>query len=162
MLIGELCIRDVVIAEPDTRIPQAAKLMRAYHVGDLIVVEEKDGARFPVGIVTDRDLVVGALAEDDMGPIESIRVEDVMSNELVTVREDTDVLDVLKIMRAHGVRRVPVIGSRGELIGVVSFDDLVELVAEQLEDLSALLKREHKHEKEVVGTVTEASEVTRH
>lgn len=146
--VGELCIREVVIIRKDETVLEAARRMRAHHVGDLVVVEEAAGKRQPVAILTDRDIVVGVLALD-AERIGALLVGDVVFQELVTVREDVSVLDTLKRMRGHGVRRLPVVNASHELIGIVAFDDLVELVAEQLNDLVQLLRREHEHEREL-------------
>lgn len=161
MIIAELCTRDVVIADRDASITDAAKLMRAYHVGDLIIVEERKQGRFPIGIITDRDLVIGVLAEH-ADRLHELRLEDVMSRDVITVRDNADVFEVLKTMRTHGIRRVPVVGREGQLIGVVSFGDLIELIAEQMADLSLLLEREHRHEKEVRDVGLEGTNDTRH
>ena len=62
MTVGELCNRAVVFAREEETVREAARRMRDMHVGDLVIVREEDGRRVPVGIVTDRDLVVGPLA----------------------------------------------------------------------------------------------------
>src|SRR3970282_2174334 len=85
MSIGEICNRETVFTTKESSIRQAAQLMREQHVGDLVVVEEKAGRRTPLGILTDRDLVIEILAKDvDMN---TVTVGDVMSNELLTARE---------------------------------------------------------------------------
>jgi CBS domain-containing protein len=146
MLVGKICNREVVFVEPDSSIAEAARLMREYHVGGLVVVKEKSGKRVPVGIVTDRDLVIEVLAEDvDMG---DITVGDVMSNQLVTAREADDLLETLKMMRARGIRRLPVIDDDGALAGILTVDDLIDLFAEQIADLARLITLEQKREQE--------------
>ena len=88
--------------------------MREHHVGGLVVVKEKSGKRVPVGIVTDRDLVIEVIAEGvDMG---DISVGDIMSDQLVTAREGDDLLETIKMMRARGIRRLPVIDDDGALL----------------------------------------------
>ena len=146
MLVGKICNREVVFVEPDASITETARLMREYHVGGLVVVKEKSGKRVPVGIVTDRDLVIEVLAEDvDMG---DITVGDVMSNQLVTAREGDDLLETLKMMRARGIRRLPVIDDDGALAGILTVDDLIDLFAEQIADLARLITLEQKREQE--------------
>ena len=113
MSIGEICNRETVFTTKDSSISQAAQLMREQHVGDLVVVEEKGGRRIPVGILTDRDLVIEILAKDvDMN---TVTVGDVMSNELLTARESDGLYETLQRMRAKGVRRVPVVDAGGVL-----------------------------------------------
>ncbi|OGI47994.1 MAG: histidine kinase [Candidatus Muproteobacteria bacterium RBG_16_65_34] len=146
MSIGEICNREVVFIRRDAGILEAAQLMRQYHVGDLVVVDAKQGGRRPVGIVTDRDLVIEVIAEGvDMS---KVAVEDVMSFELVTAREEDDILDTMKRMRAKGVRRVPVVDGDGALVGILSVDDLLELLAEEITDLAKIITREQVREKE--------------
>ncbi|MHB1142961.1 MAG: CBS domain-containing protein [Sulfuricaulis sp.] len=146
MLVGKICNREVVFVEPDTSIAETARLMREHHVGGLVVVQEKSGKRVPVGIITDRDLVIEVIAEGvDMG---DISVGDIMSNQLVTAREGDDLLETLKMMRARGIRRLPVIDDDGALAGILTVDDLIDLFAEQLADLAHLIALEQKREQE--------------
>jgi CBS domain-containing protein len=147
MTVGEFCNRQVVFARKEENIAEAARRMRDLHVGTLVIVDEQDGRRLPIGVLTDRDLVVRLLAQD--GPIASATVVgDVMTSKLVTAQEDDDLVSALKKMRSFGVRRLPVVNERGALEGILAFDDFVEFVAEELSDLSSLLAREQKHERE--------------
>jgi CBS domain-containing protein len=146
MLVGKICNREVVFVEPDTSIAEAARLMREHHVGGLVVVQEKSGKRVPVGIITDRDLVVEVIAEGvEMG---DISVGDIMSDQLVTAREGDDLLETLKMMRARGIRRLPVIDDDGALAGILTVDDLIDLFSEQIADLARLIAFEQKREQE--------------
>ena len=146
MLVGKICNREVVFVEPESSITQAAQLMREHHVGGLVVAREKSGKRVPVGIVTDRDIVIEVIAEGV--EMSDISVGDIMSNRLVTARESDDLLDTIKIMRARGIRRLPVIDDDGALAGILTVDDLIELFAEQLGDLARLIALEQKREQE--------------
>lgn len=146
MTVGEFCNREVVFIRRDESIPEAARLMRRHHVGDLVVVEEQQDRRVPVGIVTDRDLVLEVIAQE-VDP-NRLTVGDVMSFELVTAREEDSLFDAIKLMRRRGVRRVPVVDRAGVLVGILSVDDLLELFAETLGDLATLLQREQQREKE--------------
>lgn len=145
MLVSEYCNRDVVIVDKECSVREAARLMRTQHVGDLVVVEERDGKRIPVGIVTDRDIVLEVIAKDV--DLKSVAIGDVMSFELTTASEDDEVLETVKLMRAKGVRRVPVVGKQGALIGILAVDDLIELLQEVVADIGGLIVREQKREK---------------
>lgn len=146
MTIGEICNRDTVFTTRDSSISAAAGLMREHHVGDVVVVEERAGRRIPVGILTDRDLVIEILAKDvDMS---SVTVGDVMSGELITAREGDGLYETLQRMRAKGVRRVPVVDAGGALVGIVSVDDLLDLLADELTALTRLLSREQARERQ--------------
>jgi CBS domain-containing protein len=145
MSAGEYCTRDVVIVEKTESVREAIRLMHDHHVGDAVVVERQNDSPVPLGILTDRDIVMEILAKDV--DLLSVTVGDVMSYELVTVTEDTKLLDALKLMRSKGVRRLPVINHQGGLEGILSVDDILELIAEQMGDIAALLSHEIQHEK---------------
>lgn len=140
MTIGEYCNRDVTISAPDTSIIDAAKLMRRHHVGDLVVVDRQEGKNLPMGIVTDRDLVLEILAQD-VDP-DSLSIRDIMSSDLVTVLESETFLSALDIMQKQRVRRILVVDDHGGLQGIFTADDAIELVAEAMNDLTSLVKRE--------------------
>ncbi len=144
MNAGELCTREVVVAEPDEPILEAARRMRDRSVGSLIVVEGAPGRRRPIGIVTDRDIVVYAVAAGGEIPARTIRA--CMNPNLVTARESEDLLDVIRRMRAHRIRRIPVVDEDGILQGLLSVDDVLELVAEEVRELAALMLRGHASE----------------
>ncbi len=147
MPVGELCIRQVVVTPRKTSVLDAAKLMRQHHVGDIVVTDEIAGRRVPVGIVTDRDIVLEVLAQELDAT--SLSAGDIMSSDLITVRENEGVFQTIQLMRAKGARRAPVVNSEGALVGIVSVDDLVELLAEELSQLAKLIAREQKLEAEL-------------
>lgn len=134
---GELCIRTVVVAHRSLPLDDAARLMRTHHVGCLVVVEDTALGRVPVGLLTDRDIVTAVVARD-VDP-RTLRVEDMMSSHPVTVLEVDSLLDALAAMQRAGVRRVPVVDPQGVLQGVLSLDDVIELVGEQLHRLVQVL-----------------------
>jgi len=140
MKIGECCNREVVTAEKDMSIAEVARLMQEFHVGDLIVVENLNGRTRPVGIVTDRDLVIEVLAQ--MAPIDAIRVSDVMSYDIATISENDELWETLEQMRKLGVRRMPVVDAGGSLVGIITLDDLMELMAEAMGHIASLIRRE--------------------
>jgi CBS domain-containing protein len=145
MTVGEVCNREVVFVLATESVVEAARLMRQHHVGDLVVVEEREGRRVPVGIVTDRDLVLEVLAAE-IDP-NKLTAGDVMSDELVTAREEDSLFDTIERLRAHGIRRLPVVDREGSLVGILTVDDLIELLAEIVSHLAALLERERMREK---------------
>ena len=138
MTVGELCIREVVFVRPHETIVDAAKLMRAYHVGDVVVVREEAGKRRPVGMLTDRDLVVEVLAQAaDKAPV--LLVEDVATMEdVATLQEEDTAEKALSTMLRHGVRRIPVVDADGCLVGIVAQDDLLELLTGQMSRLAKI------------------------
>lgn len=144
MTAGKYCNREVIITEPDTTVVEAAQLMRSYHVGTLVVVDKKGDESMPLGVVTDRDLVIEVLAQQ-VSP-ETISVADIMSRDLVMVHENEGLLDTLEIMRVRGVRRVPVINDKGGLEGILSADDALGLINEATNHLIKLMRREVERE----------------
>ncbi|QXP84627.1 CBS domain-containing protein [Methylococcus sp. ANG] len=149
MSIGQFCIRDTVIVKKDDTIVEAAKVMREHHVGSVVVVEESEGGCKPLGILTDRDLVVEILAEE-VAP-DAVTVGDIMSFELVTAREQDGLWETLQRMRANGVRRIPVVDDRGVLVGIISADDYLEILSAELGELAKLLGREKGREERTRG-----------
>ncbi|MBP8815380.1 MAG: CBS domain-containing protein [Desulfobulbus sp.] len=144
MPVGEICNREVVVAERTTTIVEAARLMRRYHVGDLVVVDEVQGRRVPVGMVTDRDLVVEVIAREQ--PFASCTVSAIMSATVVCVPETAGVIEAIQLMRSHGVRRVPVVDAGGALVGILAADDLLDLLAEELSALARIAPRGQERE----------------
>lgn len=143
--VGEVCNRNVVFATEAMSLKQAAELMRTQHVGSLIVVVEAAGGRMVTGIVTDRDIAVVAVARD-FDP-QTLTVGEIMSREPVTARPEESVYEALNKMRRHGVRRVPVVSGNGVLAGIVSFDDLLGILADELQCFVQAIKTERSQEK---------------
>lgn len=139
MSIGELCNREVMFAIRKTSITEAAQLMRQYHVGDLVVVDLVEGKRVPVGIVTDRDIVIEIIG--DSLSVDDFTVGDIMRQQLIIVQEKDGVIETIRLMRAHGIRRIPVIDEEGGLAGIVSVDDMLDLLAGELTELAKVAPR---------------------
>ena len=140
MRIKEICSRVVVVAEPDTDLRGAARLMRDHHVGALVVVEGSNGGKRPIGIVTDRDIVVSVVAATDVQP-EALKVGDVMSRNLVVAEESVGVFEAVDLMQDHGTRRLPVVDAEGRLIGIITLEDVLRMVAGELTALAIAAQR---------------------
>ncbi len=144
MPIGEICTREVVIAKRDITVRAAARLMREYHVGCVVLVDEQGGERKPCSLLTDRDIAVAVTALG-LDP-DVIRAGDVAAKEVIEVSESAGVAETVAVMRMKGVRRLPVVDKEGKLIGIVSADDIVTLLAEELSGLATMISREYKKE----------------
>ena len=144
MAVGELCNREVVVTEKSISVVDAARLMRTHHVGDLVVVEEQGGRRVPVGILTDRDIVVEVVAAG-VNP-DALKVGDIMGPGVATVRESEGLFEALRYMRDKGVRRMPVVDGAGGLAGILTLDDLLGLLAEEMTELAKLVSHERQRE----------------
>lgn len=147
MNVKEICNREVVIADLESNLMDAAKLMREYHVGSIIIVEKENDHVRPVGIVTDRDIVVQGIAEDVV--LEDISLKDIVVGEPVTARESDGIHETLETMRTKGVRRLPVVDSQGSLVGILTMDDLLEVLSEELENIARLIVREQQTEEKL-------------
>ena len=144
MTAGEYCNREVVITGQDVSVTEAAMLMRQHHVGDLVVVEKQGEKTLPIGIITDRDIVIEVIAQK-ANP-DSLMIKDIMSTGLITVEEKEALLDTMALMQNQGVRRIMVVDAQGSLQGLLSADDAIELIAEAMNNLTKLVKREITHE----------------
>jgi CBS domain-containing protein len=144
MLLKEICVLDVASCGRDAGILEAARLMRQHHTGDLIVVDDPDGDRVPVGIVTDRDIVVEVLANGL--DLTETRVAQIMSAKLVIAAAAEDTSDAMDRMRLHGVRRLPVVDHDGRLMGIVTLDDMLTLHAAQATALADIVSKEQHRE----------------
>jgi CBS domain-containing protein len=140
MNIGEVATREVYIVRPDEPLLQAVHEMRKRNVGCVIVVEQRGEQVVPIGIVTDRD-IVRVLPEHPSG-IGDVRVGDIMSGDPLALGEDDSIVEAMERLRQQGVRRAPVVAANGDLVGIVSTDDLLGIIAEQLGSLARLVERQ--------------------
>jgi CBS domain-containing protein len=137
MRAGELCIREVYLARREDPLAAAATEMRRRHIGALVVVEASGKAVRPIGILTDRDIVCGQLARS--ADLFCLNVGDVMTADPTTVDEDDELTETIKRLAAASVRRAPVVNSSGDLVGILSLDDLLPAVAQELSALAVLI-----------------------
>ena len=147
LTVGEICMRDVVFAYPNMSVSEAARLMREEHVGSLVVVSDTEQKRLVVGMLTDRDIALAAVAAERAAAM--LRVADIMSKNLVATRPEDSMHAALGLMRHHGVRRLPVTDADGALIGIVALDDLLDILAEELQGLVQVIAREKQRESQV-------------
>jgi CBS domain-containing protein len=144
---GEICTRSVTIAYGQTSLVEAAQLMRRHHVGCVLVVAETARLRKVVGILTDRDIVTAVIASNL--DLHKLCVEDVMVTDLVTARAEDSLIDLMHTMRDKGVRRVPVVGPHSELVGIATLDDVLVILAEELNLLVAAMTSEARREQQL-------------
>ena len=142
--IGQLCNRGVITIGAGATIAEAATLMREHHIGALVVAEDGPGGRVPVGMLTDRDIVVEVVAAGLAPP--SIKVGEVVQRAVFSVSEDEGSEDTIRLMAIKGVRRMPVIDSGGRLVGIVTLDDILRHVIGSLTALGDLAERERRFE----------------
>jgi CBS domain-containing protein len=122
----------VAIASPDDSVDRAARVMRDRRVGCLVVV---DGPHR--GIVTDRDLVTRVLAR---GIDPTAKIARFVTYDPITVSVHDNVETAAQRMRTHGVRRLPVVDEHGEIVGMVTTDDLLALIGSEIAGVCAAVE----------------------
>jgi CBS domain-containing protein len=137
MSTGSICTRSVVMADPEETVRDATDLMRKHNVGTVVVV---DRMLRPVGILTDRDIALRCVALGKLS--EATHIREVMSTPVRTVSETTPIEETVYTMRSLGVRRLPVTDARSKLVGIVSLDDVVDLIAGEVTEIGSLLRKE--------------------
>jgi CBS domain-containing protein len=145
MRVGDYCKHGVVTVSTTADVAEMARTMRDEHVGFLVVVAEGDPTRRPLGVVTDRDIVLQVCARE-VDP-HSVTAADVMSRQPLVASETDDLNEVLQAMRVAGFRRIPVLASSGSLTGIIAIDDAVDVVAGLLCDISGSIRNEQRQER---------------
>jgi CBS domain-containing protein len=135
--IENICQRSVDTISPDDSVAKAADRMRQRTVGSLIVVDDKSR---PIGIVTDRDLVIRALA--DARDADSTPVSEVMTPDIVTATSDVTINSALRLMREGPFRRLPIVNDKGALVGLVTVDDVLTCIGRQFGEIASLIEME--------------------
>lgn len=144
MTIGAICNSEVITVRRDATVLHAAVLMRQYHVGDVVVIEDHKGKSVPIGLVTDRDIVIDLVATELDCKV--ITTGDIMATNLTVIKESAGIFEAIKLMTTKGVRRLPVVDDGGGLIGIITLDDLLLLLAKEFGALTKLVSREQKNE----------------
>ena len=130
MKLGEQFKKDVATVGTDESIRKVAHVMRDRNVGEVVVVNAKQK---PLGIVTDRDVAL-AVAVDEKDP--DTPVKDVISSELITIGDDEGIFNATQYIMGYQVRRLPIVDSEGKLVGIITMDDLLGLLARELGNLA--------------------------
>lgn len=138
--------RKVATVYDDTNVADAARIMRDSHLGDVVVIDHSEGKITPVGILTDRDIVMSTTALG-LSPAD-FKVEDIMTHTLVTARSDDSLTHVIDLMKNHGVKRIPLVSESGELDAILAIEDVTRFLAEELHALSQVYERQRAMEEE--------------
>ena len=140
MNLSKLGNKRVVTVTKDMALEEAARLMREYHVGDVVVVEKRGEWKVPIGMLTDRDIVMATTAFG-VSPTK-LAAGDLMTTNIVTAKEHDSLTHVIKLMKEHGVKRVPLVGTQHEVVGIVALDDVMALLASELSALAEVGKKQ--------------------
>ncbi len=136
MSLGNLCRREIICVDPRTTVKEAAKLMEEKNIGSTIVVQE----RKPIGILTDRDILLRVMNRG-LDP-EKTFVDEVMTKKIVTLREDMGLLEALEMTKKKGIRRYPIVDTKGKLRGIMTLDDILYLLGKEMANVSSIIERE--------------------
>jgi len=140
MNVGAICTRETIIAKPQDSVREASLVMQRYNVGSLVVVDTDGKGNKPVGIVTDRDIVLKVIAAElDFA---ELKIGDIMSSKLITAKESDDVYETLVKMRSKVIRRIPVVDDAGYLKGMLTIDDVLEFFSKEMGEIVSLFKKE--------------------
>lgn len=142
MSISDICKNKAITISKDETIQHAAKLMRDNAIGSIVVTQNEEGEEVPIGIVTDRDIAIKAVAEKTS--LKDVKVSHVMCKDLLVIEDDQDINDAIETMEAKKVRRAPIINEEGEICGIVSLDDLLVYMAKGLTKLAGLVEKQIK------------------
>jgi CBS domain-containing protein len=145
MLLRDVCTLDVVCCSAETRVLAAAQLMRSRHVGDLVVIEDPDEDRVPLGVITDRDLVLEVLG-NGLDPA-TTTLRSLLRRPVVIAHEDEDTSVIVERMHTHGVRRIPVVDTHGATTGIITLNDLLKLFVDEAATLVQIMSRGQNHER---------------
>jgi len=145
MGVGSLCTHRVITVDRGIDVAAAATVMRDNHIGYLIVTDARSGGAAPVGVLTDRDIVIKVMARN-LDP-HALKVSDVMTPEPLVADYADDIGKTLHRMRALGVRRVPVISPQGNIAGVLSLDDAFDHLVIQMADVAGSIRGQQPTER---------------
>lgn len=142
--IAHFCTRDVITVAPKASVVEACELMRKHHVGAVVIVEESGNSKRPLGVLTDRDVAVEVVALG-IAPA-TLKVSEVVQRPVTTVREDAGYAETVRLLSVNGVRRMPVVDENGNLVGIITVDDILRQLAGPIAALSDLVARERHFE----------------
>ena len=140
MNTGQIASKPAVTVPLGASLEQAAEIMLRWHTGTVVVTENLDGHLRATGILTDRDIVRARLAHS--GALSTLNVADIMTREPLVLDATSGLENALRNLQARGVRRAPVVDRNGELLGVVSTDDLLRVIAAELTGLAQLASQQ--------------------
>ena len=147
MQLRTMCTLEPACCSPHTTALEAARLMRQKHTGDLVVVDDGGEQAAPLGIITDRDIVIEILGKGLDPAITAVNT--IVRTPVVIANESQDLSQALELMRVHGVRRLPVVNDEGTLVGIVTADDLLRSLVGDASTLVDIFSREQAREQRV-------------
>ena len=139
--MNKLYLKKVVSIPEEENVMKAAKLMKLKNLGSLVVTNNKEQGSSPIGIITDRDIVVKAIANSK--DLTQTKVKDIMSNHLITFKKNTAINEMLETLAKKGVRRAPIVDENNNMCGIISTDDILTFIAEELNRIVDITFKQH-------------------
>lgn len=136
--------KEILTLKPEASVLDAVQMMRDRHIGDVIIAEERNGEKIPLGIVTDRDLTLDVLAQ--CADPAKLQISAVMNKNLVTCPFHAGVFEMIKTMKMNGITRLPLVSDTGALKGIVNAKNLIQLLLAGLYDLSHISEKQQSKE----------------
>ncbi|KUG19164.1 MAG: CBS domain-containing protein [Methanomicrobiaceae archaeon] len=136
MGLVDCCRQQVVAVSPDTSILDVARVMEEKNVGSVMIVRGEK----PEGIITDRDIVLRVCAKGMA--MDSVRVEDVMTKNLITLKDDTGIYEAIERIKDAGIRRMPIVDDAGMLIGIITLDDVIRMIGEEMANIAENIEKQ--------------------
>ena len=134
MTVLDCCRIDVVTASPDAKVNEVAELMSDSNVGCVVITNDL----CPVGIVTDRDIVTRVLAPGK--DPKKTAISEVMTRDPVVVEDGTGLFEAMQLIRDEGVRRLPIIDGDGRLAGIITLDDIIRLIGQEMQYIGDVIR----------------------
>jgi CBS domain-containing protein len=151
MFVSDIGIKSVVTVPRNATLQEVAAAMRQSHVGSVVVVDEaKNGRLLPVGLVTDRDIVVETTGQG--AEAENFCADDIMSDDVTCIKRDAGIKEAIGIMTNKAIRRLPVIDEKGFLCGIITADDIFAYLTAGLQAMSSVSPNQRFWEMEVRST----------
>ena len=144
MDIGNLCSLDPVTAPTSTRVRDIAMLMRRHHVGCVVLTKSPIDRPVPAGMLTDRDIVYAQAERDD--DVLALPAAQIMSPDPLVLQSEWSLEQAIERLRARGVRRAPVVDRSGSLVGLLSLDDVIGVLVDDLRGVASLIGTQPREE----------------
>lgn len=136
MSVYNCCQKNVLSVKPDAQLRFVAELMKEKNIGCVIVTDDHK----PVGIVTDRDMALRGPLLNDIP--QNALISSIMTREVKAVTKDIGIFEAIQEMKSAGVRRMPVVDAAGRLVGLITLDDLIRLLAREMSDIARIIGKE--------------------
>lgn len=137
MSLSQLMTKEITSLPETATALDAAKYMTDMNVGSVIITDEKEK---PVGIITDRDISTKIVAAEK--DPKSVKLKDIMCSPVVTINVGKNIIDATRLMGEYWVRRLPVVNDEGKVVGVLSMDDVLIFLSQEIQNIANALKRE--------------------